>query len=743
MNNAFSQDSTVPAVGKQTLASKPTVQEWAILFLILLIGAVLRLWKLDQNGTGNPYYAAAVRSMLLNWHNFFFVSFDPAGFVTVDKPPVALWIQTAFAKMFGYRGFTLILPQVLEGLCAVLLVYHLVRRRFGSWAGLSSALVLTLMPVSVAVDRYNNTDACLVLVLLLSAWVLSLAAEKGNRKLLFLAFVLAGIGFNTKMMAAFVVLPAFYVVYLLGSPLSWFRRLGDLTLATILLLLVALSWPLAVDLTAPEQRPFVGSTQDNSMIGLSLGWNGFQRLLSRGRPGMPSNARGRYRQAMGAGINASPTPNPIAESSRADAAPASLSDSGNPANGPASQGAGRFRRGGMDTGTPGPFRLADKNMAGQVAWFLPLALLGFWVEARRTRFRLPLDLSHQALALWLGWFLLYAVVFSFMRGAMHAYYLVLLAPPLAALAGIGAKTLWFDFKEGRRTLPLLGLLLTAAWQAFIAAQYPDWKIPLLTILVSGIGLSSIALFTWPILARKKPSLSPFGPFFLGLGLFFLLLIPAFWALTPVLGSGQRVEASPDLLSGSQGSGVFQRSEAPFHNAKLLAFLESHRHGEPILVVAQNSQSIASIIIETGEPAVALGGFMGGDPILTVHQFEQKVKDGQFRYMLLPDLTERQSRGDVRGLGGNGRGFGGGMGFGRMGGSQADIAKWVRENGKLVDPSLWKPTIAPSAPTSQVLPQDSSASQTLPGAWGNRRGGWANLQLYDLTPDLEKTGDSTR
>jgi 4-amino-4-deoxy-L-arabinose transferase-like glycosyltransferase len=230
---------------------------------------------------------------------------------------------------------------------------------------------------------------------------------------------------------------------------------------------------------------------------------------------------------------------------------------------------------------------------------------------------------------------------------------------------------------------------------------------------------------------------------LGLGLFFLLLIPAFWALTPVLGSGQRVEASPDLLSGSQGSGVFQRSEAPFHNAKLLAFLESHRHGEPILVVAQNSQSIASIIIETGEPAVALGGFMGGDPILTVHQFEQKVKDGQFRYMLLPDLTERQSRGDVRGLGGNGRGFGGGMGFGRMGGSQADIAKWVRENGKLVDPSLWKPTIAPSASTSQVLPQDSSASQTLPGAWGNRRGGWANLQLYDLTPDLEKTGDSTR
>ena len=101
--------------------SPPGFREWAGFILILLAGAALRLWNIGQNGTGNSYYAAAVRSMMMNWHNFFFVSFDPVGFVTVDKPPVALWIQTAFAKLFGYRGFTLILPQVLEGLGTIIL----------------------------------------------------------------------------------------------------------------------------------------------------------------------------------------------------------------------------------------------------------------------------------------------------------------------------------------------------------------------------------------------------------------------------------------------------------------------------------------------------------------------------------------------------------------------------------------------------------------------------------------------
>lgn len=390
----------------------------------------------------------------------------------------------------------------------------------------------------------------------------------------------------------------------------------------------------------------------------------------------------------------------------------------------------------MNTGTPGPLRLADKNMAGQIAWFLPLALLGFWAEARRTRLFIPLAPSHQALLFWLGWFFTYAVVFSFMRGAMHAYYLVMLVPAIAALAGIGIQALWSYFQEGHRAYLFLGLILTTAWQAFIVDQYPDWKSTLLPILFLGVGLAVVGLFFLPFLKVQKSQLSSGIP--LSLGLCALFLCPSFWALTPVLGSGQSVEASPDLLSRGQGEGMFQGFGGHLNNTKLMDFLKTHCKGEQYLLVSQNSQLVAPIIIETGEPVVAIGGFMGGDPILTVNQFAQKVKDGHFRYMLLQGPGPNQGRGgnNGRGFGGNGGGFGGGFGFGRGGGQQAEIAKWVRENGKPVDPALWKPAIPPAPIASQNPTQSPGGTQGFQGGFGGRRGGLANLQLYDLRPDKE-------
>src|SRR5665213_766046 len=264
--------------------------EWLGLFSILVLAAGLRLWGLDQNGYGNSYYAAAVRSMMMNWHNFFYVSFDPVGWVTVDKPPVSLWFQTLSAKLLGFSGFSLIFPQVVEGILSVALVYFLVRRRFDAWAAWIAALAIAVGPISVAVDRYNNTDECLVFVLLLAAWAMSLAVEKSSRGLLLLALALVGIGFNTKMLVAFIVLPTFYLLYWVGAVVPWKRRFADLIIGSLVLAVVALSWPLAVDFTPASERPFVGSTQDNSMISLSLGWNGFQRLLSRRRGGLPTPA---------------------------------------------------------------------------------------------------------------------------------------------------------------------------------------------------------------------------------------------------------------------------------------------------------------------------------------------------------------------------------------------------------------------------------------------------------------------
>jgi 4-amino-4-deoxy-L-arabinose transferase-like glycosyltransferase len=156
---------------------------------VLVLAGALRLWRLDQNGYDNEYYSAAVRSMLNDWHNFFYNSSDPAGFVSVDKPPVALWVQVASAKLFGFHELSVLLPQVLEGLGAVWLLHHLVRRRFGTGAGLLAGLFLAVTPVSVAVDRSSNTDTCLVLALLLAAWALTRAAEDGRRRFLLLSDV--------------------------------------------------------------------------------------------------------------------------------------------------------------------------------------------------------------------------------------------------------------------------------------------------------------------------------------------------------------------------------------------------------------------------------------------------------------------------------------------------------------------------------------------------------------------------
>ncbi|HEU5194114.1 MAG TPA: glycosyltransferase family 39 protein, partial [Methylomirabilota bacterium] len=388
------------------------------LFAVLAMAAALRLWRLDRNGFGNEYYTAGVRSMSQSWHNFLYNSFDPAGFISVDKPPVALWIQVASVKLFGFHAMSVLIPQALEGVAAVALLYHLVQRRFGAAAGLLAALFLALTPVSVAIDRSSNTDSCLVLVLLLAAWALTLAVERGSLPLLALAMALVGLGFNVKMLAAFVVLPTFALVYWLGAPVAARRRIADLALAGVVLAAVAVPWVLVYDLTAPERRPFVGSSKQNSMVELAVG----------------HNAIGRFVRAGGAPRVASA------------AAPAPAAGSG-----PRSPYAGLFVRAPV-----GPLRLADGQLAGQALWLLPLALMGLVAGSFHARHRRPpLAPAHLALILWLGWALTYAVIYSWAGGIFHLYYLSTMAPPLAALAGVGVAGLWgFYLQGGRRALLL-------------------------------------------------------------------------------------------------------------------------------------------------------------------------------------------------------------------------------------------------------------------------------------------------
>ncbi|GCE23845.1 glycosyltransferase family 39 protein [Dictyobacter kobayashii] len=341
----------------------PDVPSWwqrVLLGLIGLLAAFLNFYHLNWIGYGNYYYAAGVKSMLLNWHNFFFVSFDPGGFVTIDKPPLGFWLQALSAWIFGFSGVSLLLPEALAGVICVFVLHHLVARIFGQWAGLLAALALALTPLSVVTSRNNTIDMLLVCCTLFAAWALMKATETGHLRWLLACAVLVGLGFNIKMLEAYLVLPAFALTYALGAPRRWWIRLLHLLLAAVLLLIVSFSWIMVVDTTPASQRPYVGSTSDNSELSLSLGWNGVARLLGHIPTSNPKPA------AIVEKI-ITETPAQIAEARQAEANALAASE----------------------TGGPDPLRLFNRQLSVQVGWFLPLALLAMVAIVWQARPQFP------------------------------------------------------------------------------------------------------------------------------------------------------------------------------------------------------------------------------------------------------------------------------------------------------------------------------------------------------------------
>ena len=246
---------------------------------IMLLALALHLYNIQSIGDANAYYTAAVESMLKSWSNFFFVAAEPGGSVTVDKPPLGLWIEAVFAYFLGVSGVSVSLPNIIAGILSVPLLYSMVKKYMGELAGLIAALVMALTPVFVATNRNNTMDGLLVFFLLMAAWAFIRATETGRVRWLMLGAFIVGLGFNIKMMQAFLPLPAFYALYFFGSKEGWLRKLLNLGIATVLLLAVSLSWAVIVDLTPADQRPYIGSSSDNTVMGLILGHNGTSRLF--------------------------------------------------------------------------------------------------------------------------------------------------------------------------------------------------------------------------------------------------------------------------------------------------------------------------------------------------------------------------------------------------------------------------------------------------------------------------------
>ncbi len=602
------------------------------LLAILLLATFLRFFRLSQEGFANLYYAAGVKSMMMSWHNFFFASFDPAGFVSIDKPPLGLWIQAASAALFGFHGWALLFPQAIAGVLSVVLTYRLARHAFGPTAGLFAALTLAVTPISVAANRNNTQDSLLVCLLLLATWALFRATERGKLRWLLLAFALVGLGFNIKMLQAYMVLPAFGLLYLFGTPLDWGRRILHLILATLLLLVISLAWAVAVDMTPADLRPYVGSSATNSVLELMTGHNGLARLLPGRRNAGPAQAT----RSGGALLPVTPQP----AQGRPQGGPPGTPPQGNlPQNGPpqgAPQPGGAFSH---ETGNPGPFRLFNRQLAGQVLWLLPLAAIGAAAILWRGKLRLPLSPLRHIVLFWIVWLLPQMAFFS-VANIFHRYYLEMLAPALAVLTGAGMAMLRYDYTDrtARAWLLPVALLATAAMELFILWPFPDYRAWLAPVLVVGE------------VAAVGTLLNRLGKFFpfesvrsvernaMVVGLLSLLIAPAVWAWIPVWrgGDGWLPFAGPDVL-------VEQRvSPTEAGSARLATFLQAQRRNETFLLATLDARDAAPLILETGAPVMAMGGFSGSDPILTPSTLEELVNAGEVRFFLLSNVNQNNS-----------------------------------------------------------------------------------------------------
>ncbi len=587
------------------------------LTLAILLAAFLRFYRLGAYGVGNAYYAATVQSMLTSWHNFFFASFEPGGSVTVDKPPLGFWVQAASAYLFGVNGFALAFPQALAGVLSVSLLYAMVKCQFGAGAGLVAALALATMPVAVAVERNNTVDGLLSLVLLLAAWAFLRAVQYGRLRDLLSAVVLVGLGFNIKMLQAFMPLPAFYALYLFGALPSWWKRIAYLMAATVVLVGVSLSWAIVVDLTPTNERPFIGGSKDNTVMDLIVGYNTLTRLgLSRGQtPGPPPPP--------GGGTLGPPPPPPGAP---------------NPA---------------QEVGQPGVRRLFIQPLVTEASWLLPFVLLGLLLILSQVGWRWPLSDKYLAVVLWGGWLLPEVVYFSFNRGLFHAHYLVMLGPPLSALVG---ATTWALGEIHRKRHWLGWMLLALLAGSTIAFQivtlqrhqgYAMWVVPTsMKLLRQGQRLAALLLMDVWWLAAIAIALLAFGlgtlalrvrraqawvnKAALGIAIIATMVAPLLWSALTTFNT------KPDGCLPRSGRHIHHTnclSALPADQRWMLSHLLANTKPGSYLVATLTAYDAALYILATQRPVLPLGGFTGEDSVVDIGKLAQMVQDGRVRFVL--------------------------------------------------------------------------------------------------------------
>lgn len=605
-------------------------EKWTLPVLLALTGA-LYLFGALHNGMANSYYAAAVQAASQYWTAWLFGGLDAANYVSVDKPPLATMLMGLSARLFGFSSFSMLVPSVLAGVGSVWLVYGAVKRQFGFTSAVIAVATLMLTPVAALMFGFNNPDAILTLMLTASGYAF-LRSLEGKRPLLWLglAGLFTGLAFNTKMLQGLMVLPAMVVVYLVFAKPPIVTRFLHVIFAGVITTMSTLWWSVLVWLTPAGSRPWVGSTNDNNIWSLIFGYNGFGRLLGgRGGGGGPG---GGTPPSGGMGLQTAGS----TTQTMADGA-------GMMPGGPGGTGFG---------GQTGIFRIFNNDFGPNIAWLLVLALVGgelmLWILRKTPR----TNRGRAAVIFWMLWLLIHIVIFSMTSGVIHPYYVVVMAPAVAALVGISLPFLWGAYTRRKLYAWLLPLLVgvTAAIAVIILGYagtmaWLMWIVGLLGLMgMIGLLINLYAPRRW----LQNPAIVA--------ALAACTLAPTVYTLATVnvAHTGSIPTAGPNSTA-MQGS----NNESSQADSQLVQYLVEHQNGATWLVAVASANESAAIQLTSGQPVMAVGGFNGSDTPLTLDQFKQLVKAGKVKYYAISS-------------------------HGRGGGGNNEITTWVKQTGAVVN-----------------------------------------------------------
>lgn len=640
------------------------------IIFILILSFILNMANLKIQGYGNEYYAAGIKSMLTSFKNFFFLSFDPSGFVSLNKPPIGLWIQGIFGKIFGVSGFALILPEALAGTLCVFILYILIKRYFGFIAGIMAALILAITPIYVAVSRTNDFQTILILFMLLSIMPAIKAAKTGNIKYLIVSVIIVGIAFNINRLESFIIIPAIYLTYIFSESegekrvieryvcgitfitqerekVSLKAKIKCLILATIVLLVVSLSWSFLVDLVPINARPYVGDSTTNSEIELVL--NQHNQVSNKINSNINLNYDGDNTLSY----------NTLNENE--------FIKNYNEWNTIHKDNKTQF----------GIFRLfQDNNLSDQIAWFLPLAIISLIVSIINRRKIIALKSTKNIIIMFFSiWFVTEFLYFSFVYS--NIYDLATLAVPTAALCGIGIKKMIQSYRRNKSMWLSLSLGLTIIVQYIIVIYYREnLSYLLIHLFYLDLGISIIAVFTLFKIRNKE-----FTNNNLKNGLIVISIIGCL--IIPLIGSSASLVYKTDGIFKGAGLQLFEsKTQQNVNNymknygvefggsedlSKFINFLNENKgeNQEYLLVTPSASVYAQNIILDTGDKVMALGGRTGNDDILTLFAFKQLVREGKVKYVLVGNETNSFNN--------------------------ASIMNWVKNVGKVIPNSQWQDT----------------------------------------------------